>query len=682
MNKTSRAHTGTHNCSCGACSLEQTSNPTSFFSFFWERKESRVALLGALIGLPSIVISELTTFEHPVLDISAFIAILLAGYPVFRNAWNTVFVDHNINANVLMAIAAIGAIFISAFQEAAAVMLLFALGETLEDYASSRSRQSIRSLMEVIPTVALHLYQKEGRIVEESMPVEKLHVGDIILVKPGERIPMDGRVIKGRSSVNQAPITGESKPVEKNPESSVFASSINGEGSLEIEVTHVASDNTISRLIQMVEESQERRAPVQRVIDRFARFYTPLIVILAALVAIIPPLFFQQPFFNPVPGQSGWLYRGLSILVIGCPCALVIGMPVAIISAITNAAQHGVIVKGGAYLEELSHMKAMAFDKTGTLTNGRPSVIAIRSMLDHTSHGYMEADCPNCDELVALAYAVERHSEHPLAHAIHLESERRGVRNNFPAAESVTAHSGKGVSGQVNGKEVVIANHAFFDEHIPHNDIHCEAARLDANNGYTPLMVSNGESYVGTITVTDNIRAGSAETLQRLRKMGVEHLMMLSGDQPEIARQIGEKVGIQEVYAGLLPAEKVSLVKNLQQRYGTVAMVGDGINDAPALASSNIGIAVGAAMGGSGQAMETADIALMGNTIEQLPFILKLSKKTVQTIWASIIFALGIKLAFLLLVFLGYGTMWMAVFADTGTTLLVSLNGMRLLQLK
>ncbi|MCB0212943.1 MAG: heavy metal translocating P-type ATPase, partial [Anaerolineae bacterium] len=469
-------------------------------------------------------------------------------------------------------------------------------------------------------------------------------------------------------------ITGESKLIDKTPASEIFAGSINGEGVLEVEVTRLAEDNTISRLIAMVEEAQEKRAPSQRFIDKFAAVYTPAVMVLALLVAVSPPLLFGQPFWNPNPETFGWLYRGLALLVVACPCALVISTPVSVISAISNAARQGVLIKGGAYLEALNRITTVALDKTGTLTQGRPNVVAVRSAACTDPAN----SCAACEDVLALASAVERRSEHPLAHAILSEAGVRGVRESYPAASGVQALTGRGVTGQVDGQQVLIGSHSYFDEAVAHSDGDCRAAQHDAQQGYTPLMVESNGTYVGTITVADTVRASSQEAMTALRRSGVKRLVMLTGDNRSAAETIAAQIGVTDVRAELLPEDKVAAVRELQADYGAVAMVGDGINDAPALATADVSIAIGGASGGTTQAMETADITLMSDNLGKLAFLFNLSRATMRTISTNVILSIGIKLVFLVLVIVGLGTMWMAVLADVGVSLLVTLNGMRL----
>ena len=652
----------------------------TFWQFMWQRRETQLALLGALLILPGLLFEELLAIHHPLIDLMSLLALVVAGLPIARSAWRALRINREININVLMTIASIGAVVIGAYTEAGMVMVLFAMGEALEGYTASRARNTIRSLMQVMPNDAIRVETHDDDLHESVVNVNELRVGDVIVVKPGERIPMDGQVTKGASAVNQAPITGESRLVDKEVGSDVFASTINGQGALEIEVTRLAADNTISRLIKMVEEAQEKRAPAQRVVDQFAKYYTPAVVVLAFLVATIPPLLFNQPFFNPDAETFGWLYRGLALLVVACPCALVISTPVSIISAISNAARHGVLIKGGAYLEALSQIKGIALDKTGTLTQGKPAVMSIRSVACTEVTESNAQPCGECDDMLALASAVELRSEHPYGKAVVDESFQRNVQHKYPAAEMVTALTGRGIVGQVNGRQVTIGSHPYFDESIPHSKTHCSDATHDAQKGYTPLMVSAEGQYLGTITVADTVRESSREAIQQLKQVGIDTVVMLTGDNHATAQSVGAEIGVTDVRAELLPEQKVAAIEALQEQYGPMAMVGDGINDAPALATADVSIAIGGAFGGTSQAMETADITLMSDDLRKLPFVYDLSQATMRTIRTNVALSIGIKLVFLALVLVGMGTMWMAVLADVGTSLLVTGNGMRLLR--
>lgn len=649
----------------------------SFFGFMWQRLETRLALLGALLVLPGLILHELLGQEAGWAAALALVALVVAGLPVARSAWRSLVVGRELTINALMTIAAVGAVVIGAYVEAGMVMVLFAIGEALEGYTSTRARHAIRSLMELAPETAARL--RDGH--ETRVPVGDLAVGDLILVRPGERIPIDGAVYAGASTVNQAPITGESRPVEKSAGDELFAGSVNGEGALEVTVGRPAAESTISRMIQLVQEAQERRAPAQRFVDQFARWYTPAVVALAALVAVLPPLLFGQPFWNPAPDEFGWLYRGLALLVVACPCALVISTPVSVISALSAAARAGVLIKGGAALEALGRVRAVAFDKTGTLTRGRPEVVALRPVGCDTPEASQAGHCAACDELLALAAAVERRSEHPLAHAILVAAEERGLAGRYPAAEDVAAMPGRGITGMVGGRQVTVGSHRHFDAMVPHAEAHCAGAEADAARGRTPLLVSVDGIYTGTISVADAVRPSSRAAVDELRRLGLAELSMLTGDHHATAASIAAEIGVGEVRAELLPEQKVAAVEELQRRHGALAMVGDGINDTPALAAASVGVAIGGA-GGTNQAMETADITLMSDDLRQLPFAIRLSRAALRTIGVNVAFSIVIKVLFLVAVLLGLGTMWMAVLADTGTSLLVTLYGLRLLRFR
>lgn len=650
----------------------------NFWGYLWQRQETRFALLGALLILPGLLFVEFLGYEHWAINLLSLLALVSAGWPIARSAWGAL-ANRDININVLMTLAAIGAVIIGAYTEAGMVMVLFALSEALEGYTGNRARHAIRSLLETAPSVATLIERAGAALQPHALPITELRVGDLIRVRPGERIPMDGQVRTGQSAVNQAAITGESMPLDKQVGDAVFAGSVNGEGVLAIEVTRLAADTTISRMIRLVEEAQEKRAPVQRFVDQFARYYTPAVVLLATLVAAVPPLFFQQPFWNPNPETFGWFYRGLALLVVACPCALVISTPVSLISAITNAARRGVLFKGGAFVEALSRVRAIALDKTGTVTAGLPSVVALRSLECATLTPLGSDDCAACDELLALASAVEEQSEHPLARAVVSASKARGLDQRYAPAQAVTALTGRGVTGTVDGRQVTIGSHAYFDATFGHAADHCNAATADALRGYTPMLVSVDGTYKGAIAVADTVRASSRAAVQDLKAAGIDTIVMLTGDNAGTAQAIGDQVAVTAVRAELLPEDKLSAIHELQATHGAVAMVGDGINDAPALAAANVGIAIGGATG-TAQAMETADITLMSEDLRQLGFAVRLSRAAMRTIGINVALSIGIKFVFLIMVLLGWGTMWMAVLADMGTSLLVTLNGMRLLR--
>ncbi len=650
--------------------------------YLWGRNDTRLALLAALLVVPGVLFDELLPglgIASPAFAVMSVLAMVIAGYPVAVSAVRALRVNREITINLLMTIAAVGAVVIGAYTEAGLVMVLFALSEALEGYTAARARDAIGSLGTLAPTEATAL--RDG--VETRIPVVVLRVGDHIVVRPGERLAMDGRVLSGASAVDQAPITGESRLVDKAPGDEVFAGSVNGHGALEVEVTRLAADNTISRMIQLVAEAQERRAPAQRFVDRFARIYTPLVVGIALLVAVVPPLAFDAPFWNPAPGVQGWLYRALALLVVACPCALVISTPVTLISAISNGARHGVLFKGGAFLEELSRVRAIAFDKTGTITRGEPVVVAVHAAdCESATCGQSSSlvarrssfVCPPCDDLLALAAAVERRSEHPLAGAVLAAADARGVGDRYASAD-VTALTGRGITGRVDGRAVTVGSHAHFEDDATHDPFHAHIATADAA-GLTTMLVSDDDAYRGYIALADTPRDGSSEALVELAQLGVSPLVMLTGDHAATAAHVAAQVGLTDVRAGLLPADKVAAVEALRATYGHVAMVGDGINDTPALAAANVGLALGR----TAQALETADVVLLGDDLRQLPFAVRLARAAMRTVRFNVAFSIAVKLVFFVLVLLGSGSMWLAVLADVGTSILVTLNGMRLLR--
>lgn len=643
-----------------------------FFRYLLRERNTQFALAGGALLLVGVVAALLGAGETLVTALFV-LATAIALYPVARSGINNLIINRDFNINLLMTIAAVGALLINEALEAATVVFLFAVGEALEGYTADRARQSIKSLMTLAPAQAVRLVN--GR--EERVPVEALLIDDLILVKAGERIPMDGVVMGGESGVDQAPVTGESIPVHKAVGDEVYAGTIAGDGALTIRVLHRAEDNTINRIIRMVEEAQSARAPSQRLIDQFARVYTPAVVVIAALVAFIPPLLFNAPFYD-TPDEHGWLYRALSLLVIACPCALVISTPVTVISAITSAARRGVLIKGGAHLEALGRASAVAFDKTGTLTRGKPTVTAVRSTDCPTGEA-----CPQCDEVLALASAVERGSAHPLARAVVDAAAARGVSETYPTPVAVESLAGRGVQGrmQFNGGErlVTVGSHRLFDDQHPHPAEFCGQVREAEANGQTTMLLSDGERVRGFIAAEDAVRLESADVIRSLNALGL-HTVMLTGDHAAVAESVGQRVGVADIRAELLPADKVAAVRELEASRGHVVMVGDGINDTPALAAATVGVAMGGA--GSAQALETADVALMADDLTQLPFAIRLSRFARRLIVMNVIVSFGIKALFIVLALFGVTSLWAAVLADVGTSLLVTLNGARAGQYK
>ena len=633
----------------------------AFARYLLSEDETRLAVIGGAI----ILLGVLASFVNGTLATALYIvATLIALYPVARSGFANLRINHDFSINLLMTIAAVGALLIGETLEAATVVFLFAVGEALEGFSTARASQSIRSLMTLVPPTAIKLHDDHEQVV----PVDELAIDDLLLIKPGERLPADGVIAKGESGLNQAPVTGESMPVNKRIGDDVFAGTINGSGALEVRVTKRTADNTINRIIRLVEEAQSVRAPSQRLVDQIARVYTPMITLVALLVAILPPLLFNAPFYD-VAGEHGWLYRALSLLVIACPCALVISTPVTVISAIAAAARRGVLIKGGAHLEALATVRAFAFDKTGTLTTGKPVVMTARSADCETGEA-----CSQCDDVLALANAVERRSTHPLARAVTEAAQDRGLDKVYAPAEAVESLAGRGVQGKIRGKLVTVGSHTLFDAEHPHEQQFCEMVHQAEARGETTMLLSVGEKVRGYIGVADMTRPESAGVIRQLRDLG-EKTIMLTGDNAAVAKTVAQAVGVDDVRADLLPEDKVTAIQALLREYGSVAMVGDGINDTPALATATVGIAMGGA--GSAQALETADVALMGDDLTQLPFALGLARFARQLIRQNVGISFAVKAVFLTLALFGATSLWLAILADVGTSLLVTLNGMR-----
>ena len=615
-------------------------------------------LLLAFLFLISATILKSTIGEDQLMTIAAYmISIVVGGYSLFLVGFKNL-IRLKFDMKTLMTIAIIGAAIIGEWSEGAIVVILFDISEALEGYSMEKARKSISSLMEIAPKIAT--VRRHGH--EHILSVDDIVVGDVVIVKPGEKIAMDGKVIKGHSHINQATITGESIPVEKELDDHVFAGTLNGEGLLEIEVTKLVDDTTIAKMIHLVEEAQGERAPSQAFVDVFAKYYTPVIIFIAVLVAVLPPLLTSA-------GWSEWIYQGLAVLVVGCPCALVISTPVAIVTAIGNAAKQGVLIKGGIHLEEVRKIQAIAFDKTGTLTKGVPVVT-----------DYIELT-PQSD-LLAKVTALEMYSQHPLATAFMKKADAEGLAYKNFSIEEFSSITGKGIEGVIEGIKYFVGNKALFlSEKIRLDEavIFPQMEQLQAE-GKTVMLIGNEQEVLAIVAVADEVRVSSKLVISKLKQLGIKSTVMLTGDTLETARGIGKEVGVTEVAANLLPQDKLTKIKELKQQYGHVAMIGDGVNDAPALAAANIGLAMGGV--GSDTALETADIALMGDDLEKLPFIISLSRKTMTIIKQNITFALGLKLLALLLVVPGWLTLWIAIFADLGATLLVTLNSLRLLRLQ
>lgn len=602
-------------------------------------------LAGWLIGLAGYEVTEVSLLA---------LSIIIGGYKTARSGLYGLR-KLNFDMNVLMTIAVIGAAAIGAWIEASLVVIFFSLSNTLSVYTLEKARNSIKALMDLAPNEATIIRNGE----EMKLAVEEIQVDDVMIIKPGEKIAMDGVIVKGSSSINQAAITGESMPVEKMVGDEVFAGTINQQGSIQVKVTKRVEDTTLAKIIHLVQEAQGQRAKSQEYIDRFAEIYTPVVIALAVLITIVPPLFFGGIW-------ADWIYRGLALLIAACPCALVISSPVSIISAIGNSAKNGVLIKGGVFLEEAGEIKAIAFDKTGTLTVGRPEVTDIV-----TVNGTSEK------EFLAISAALEKYSEHPLAAAIVRRAERDKIA--LPEAEDFSSITGKGAHGKVDGVTYYIGNPRLFSElDTDLNQVQKDIERLQ-KEGKTAMVLGTKEKVIGIIAVADEVRDLSRDAISRLKEAGIERTIMLTGDNHATAQAIASKIGVDDFRAELLPEDKVKAVKELQQKYGKIAMVGDGINDAPALATANLGIAMGVA--GTDAALETADIALMADDLTKLPFTVRLSRATLRNIKQNIWFSNGINILTMILIVPGWASLLFVALADVIAAVLVVLNAMRLMKI-
>ena len=597
---------------------------------------------------------EFTSPGASLLPRAAFAVAIAAGVPLTaRKAWRAIRA-RVLDINVLMLVAASGAIALGEWSEAAAVVFMFAVAQALEARTLERARTAVRALMDLTPAEAV---VRDGA-GQRKVAVDQVPVGAVIVVKPGEKLPLDGQIVTGTSEVNQAPVTGESLPVDKVPGDEVFAGSINGRGALEVAVTRLRRDTTLARIIHLVEQAQARRAPAQTFVERFARLYTPAVILLAVATAVVPPIVFAGDW-------QPWIYRALVLLVVSCPCALVISTPVSIVAALSSAARKGVLIKGGAHLERAGSIRCVAFDKTGTLTRGVPEVVDVITLDGLPAAG-----------VLALAAAVEQRSAHPIAQAIVAYAEGAGVRAD--AGVGVTALAGLGAEGHVAGARVVLGNHRLFEERQLCSPLLHERLEQLSVRGRTPVLVAQDGRPVGIIAVADRPREASRDAVEILRRQGVDSVVLLTGDSSATAAAIAADLGINEVRAELMPDEKAKAIEELRVRYGPVAMVGDGVNDAPALATADVGIVMGAI--GSDAALESADIALMSDELLKIPYALRLSRATMRNIKANLVISLALKAAFVLAAVAGIATLWMAVLADTGASIIVIANALRLLR--
>lgn len=595
-------------------------------------------------------------------------AIAFGGYSNFRKGFYSLG-RLDFNMGVLMSAAVVGAVLLGEWEEAAVVAFLFSASDYIESWTLARARRSISDLVSDVPKTAT---VERGTEITE-LPVESVAVGETIIVVPGSLLPLDGTVVSGISNVNEATITGESVPADKSEGSEVYAGTLNGSGLLRIVVTKPSADTAVARIVQLVEEAQANRPAVQSFIERFAAVYTPVVLALAAAIAVVPPLALGE-------GWSEWFYRALALLLVSCPCALVVSTPITVVSAISNAARRGVLIKGGAYLEEVGRVRAIAFDKTGTLTQGRPRVADV-----------IPIGGASVGEVLATAAALERHSDHPLARAIVEEAATSdGTTGDSGDSgglklDNLEVAAGLGVRATIaqadSPVEVAVGNERFAAQFVSEATLADPTLRavLDgmADRGHSVVFVLEGGEICGLIGLADSIRDSSRDVIERLRSYGIEHVAMLTGDNRHAAQTIANQAGVDSVRSGLLPADKVREAEVLNHRYGRIAVVGDGVNDAPALAAATVGIAMGGA--GSDTALETADVALMGDDLTQLPFLVGLSRTSLATIKTNVWFAIAVKVVAVLLVFPGWLTLWLAILSDMGASILVSLYALRML---
>ncbi len=638
----------------GPVSVNNAGRPSAWSSSSkstWWRQHWTMILSGAAL-LAGFILFHLFSYSSAATALFA-LAIIVGGVGPARAGWQSIRARMSFDMNVLMVVAAIGAAALGEWAEGATVVFLFAVGEALEGFTVGRARRAIHSLMSLAPDTALVV--RGGR--EQQVPVSEVDVGETIVIRPGSRVPLDGTITAGRSSLNQAPITGESMPVHKGPGDTVFAGTVNGEGALEVRVERRAGDTVLARIIRLVEDAGTRKARIERFIDRFARYYTPSVMVVAALVMAGPPATLGLSW-------TEWFYRGLALLLIACPCALVLSTPVSVAAAVASAARNGVLIKGGVSLEAVGKARIVAFDKTGTLTRGQPEVTDVIPFGKHQEQ-----------EVLGIAASVEARSEHPVAKAVRRRA--RVEKLAFIPGSDFKTFPGLGASARVGAQNIIVGNPRLYSAKggVLPAGIRDEIGRLEAE-GKTPVLVAGEKEIWGLIAVADEPRDKASATVKELNKLGVR-TVMLTGDNEGAARAVAGRLGITDCRFDLLPEDKLKTVRELERAGHRVVMVGDGINDAPALAAATVGVAMGA---GTDAALETADIALMGDDPEKVPFVIRLSRRTRSIVAQNIAIALVIKLAAVALIFQGWLTLWLAVTADTGAAVLVVANGMRLLR--
>lgn len=611
--------------------------------------------ISGLLAIVAEIFAFTTRSEHSLaIIVLASASMLIGGRQTFLKGLRAIR-HFTLNMNFLMTVAILGAVMIGEWPEAAMVTFLFALAETIEVYSLDKARHAISRLIEISPDDAT-VQTDEGNW--QVKPISKIKLNDIVRVKPGERIPLDGVVFKGHSSVNQAPITGESIPLEKKPGDTVFAGSINERGSFEFKVTTQVNETLLAKIIRAVQKAQSERAPAQKFVDQFAKYYTPSMVVLAILVATLPTLIWGAAFYS-------WFYKALVLLVIACPCALVISTPVTIVSGLAAAAKQGILIKGGTYLEEGRKLKAIAFDKTGTLTEGKPRVTDIALTAELTENAVLQ-----------LAASLESHSEHPVAEAVLKHWERLTSQKLLLPISEFETIPGAGVVGKINNQYYFLGNHRFAEKQEACNSQIEALLKGFEQQGKTAVVLGSKQRTLAILAVADTVRENSLQTIQFLHKLGIKTIM-ITGDNPTTAQTIAKSLNIDDVQANLFPEDKLIAIDILLKKYRKVGMVGDGINDAPALAKASIGFAMGS--GGTDVALETADIAIMEDNLKKVPFFIILSRRVWHKLIQNITLSIGIKAVFFILALMGMASLWMAIFADMGASLIVVFNGLRLL---
>ena len=642
-------HNHQESCSICATDIFEEKKP------FWKRKKITIITVSAIL-LSFGLVFEFAVKENVLATIFFLVVVAISGYDIVKRALSSLF-EKRFDMNLLMTIAAVGAFLIGHGEEGATVIFLFSIAEFLEDYAVERTKRSVGALLKLAPESAT--VKKNGK--EVKVHVHAINPQEVIVVRPGERIPLDGIIRKGASNVNQAPITGESIPVYKQVGDEVYAGTLNEEGFLEIHVTKRIDETMLSKIVKLVEEAQKQKSPTERFVDRFAKYYTPSVISLAALLAIVPPIVFNVSI-------TGWLYRALTLLLVACPCALAISTPVSIVSGITSAARNGALIKGGTYVEEISKMKIFAFDKTGTLTKGKPEVTDFIPV-SHSSQSLTQKD------VIMLAAICEENSTHPLSTAIKRKAEELHI--DIPKPEDFQYVSGQGNMAKYNGDKILSGSRRLLEENgVKLNPKVLKPMEELESQGKTTTLVAKNSRVEGVIGIADTVKEGAFDAINKLKEMGVE-VVMISGDNDKTVETIARQLGIYNYFAELTPADKLKAIEAFLKDGKHVAMVGDGVNDAPALAKANVGIAMGVM--GSDVALETADVALMHDDLSKLPYLITLSKKTVKVMKENIFSSILIKVSLAILTILGHVTLWLAVgIGDMGLSLAVILNAMRL----